>query len=132
MSSSSKPISADLIAAAADELKRRRLSVAATAAPSPTSAGAAPEAPKAPKGSKGRKARKGKLAAGGSCKLRLTRDEYRQLRQLKRQLAAAGVSASRQELVRAGLLMLVHLDRAAFLLALRDVAAAEPVPQQAT
>ena len=127
MSSSSKPISADLIAAAADELKRRRLSVAATAAPSPTSAGATP---KAPKGGKGRKATKGKAAARSLCKLRLTQDEYRQLRQLKRQLAATGVSASRQELVRAGLLMLVHLDRAAFLLALRDVVAAEPVPQQ--
>ncbi|HRD89349.1 MAG TPA: hypothetical protein PK752_14000 [Accumulibacter sp.] len=127
MSSSSKLVSADLIAAAADELKRRRLSAAAAAAPSPTSAGATP---KAPKGGKGRKATKGKAAARSLCKLRLTQDEYRQLRQLKRQLAATGVSASRQELVRAGLLMLVHLDRAAFLLALRDVVAAEPVPQQ--
>ncbi|MCM8613655.1 hypothetical protein [Accumulibacter sp.] len=114
MSPSSKPVSADVIAAAAEELKRRRLTAAPTAAPSPD------------KGTerKTSKGKKGKLATR-NCKLRLPQQDDRQLRQLRRQLAAANIRASRQELVRAGLLLLVRLDRVDLLLALRGMVAAQ-------
>jgi hypothetical protein len=52
------------------------------------------------------------------------------LRQLRQQLAAASIRASRQELVRAGLLLLVHLDRAELVLALRDMVAAAAAPER--
>jgi len=108
MSSSRTSRNADVIAAAADELKRRRLAATAVAS-SP---------------SKGRKRGKGEVAARTSCKLWLTRKDYRQLRQLKQRLAAAGIRASRPALVRAGLLMLTDLDRDAFVQALRAMIAA--------
>jgi len=114
MSSSSKPVSADVIAAAAEELKRRRLSTAPAATPSPDEG----------KDRKKGKSRKGK-GSMRPCKLQLPQQEDRQLRQLKRQLAAAKVDASRQELVRAGLLLLVRLDRAELVLALRAMVAGE-------
>lgn len=114
MSPSSKPVSADLIAQAAQELKRRRLSAAPAATPSPEK----------DTERKTRKSRKGK-AATRQCKLRLPQREDRQLRQLRRQLAAANIRASRQELVRAGLLLLVRLDRVDLLLALRGMVAAQ-------
>jgi hypothetical protein len=114
MSPSSKPVSADVIAAAAEELKRRRLTAAPAAAPSPDKG----TERKASKGGKGK-------AATRNCKLRLPQQEDRQLRQLRRQLAAANIRASRQELVRAGLLLLVRLDRVDLLLALRGMVAAQ-------
>lgn len=112
MPPSSKPVSADVIAAAAEELKRRRLSAPAAATP-------APEPRKGGKTGRSSKGGNGK-AATRNCKLRLPQQEDRQLRQLKRQLAAADIRASRQELVRAGLLLLVRLDRVDLVLALRD------------
>ncbi|MBN8455370.1 hypothetical protein [Accumulibacter sp.] len=119
MSSSSKPVNADLIAAAAEELKRRRLSAAPAATPAPAKG----------KGNKASKTRKVKETTR-NCKLRLPQQEYRQLRQLRQQLAAASIRASRQELVRAGLLLLVHLDRAELVLALRDMVAATAAPER--
>ncbi|QKS28732.1 MAG: hypothetical protein FAZ92_00196 [Accumulibacter sp.] len=121
MSSSSQPVSADVIAAAAQELKRRRLSAAAATTPAPGKG----KDGKAGKVSKGRKGK----SATRNCKLQLPQREYRQLRLLKQQLAAANIRAGRQELVRAGLLLLVRLDRADLVLAVRDMVATATSPE---
>ncbi len=96
----------DPIAAAAHELRLRRL------------AGKTAEKPTRKKGKQ--------TAKTVRCKIRLTKSEFLELSKLKKQLARKGVSASKEELVRAGLLLLVHLDRSELKTAIRDVIAPEP------
>lgn len=64
------------------------------------------------------------------CEVRLTISEFLDLSRLKKQLARKGVSASKEELIRAGLLLLVHLDRSELKSAIRDVIAPEPATQE--
>jgi hypothetical protein len=98
--------SVDAIVAAEHELKRRRL-------------GEDPALDAAEKA--GRKTQKKVL-----CRVRLTKSEYRELARLKKRLARHGVTTSKKELVRAGLLLLVHIDRTDLKAAMRDVIAPEP------
>ena len=50
------------------------------------------------------------------------------LARLKKRLARRGIATRKQDLVRAGLLLLVHLDRTDLKAAIRDVIAPEPAP----
>lgn len=107
MSSPAKPSSIDAIVAAAHELKIRGL------------AGVVREAPA------GKRRNKRKTSGTVSCKVQLTREECRKLAKLKKHLAKSGVSTGKQALVRAGLLLLVELDRTDLKSAIRDVIAPE-------
>jgi len=62
--------------------------------------------------------------------VRLTKNEYRELARLKKRLARHGVTTGKKELVRAGLLLLVHLDRTDLKAAIRDVIAPEPTTKE--
>jgi len=102
----------DAIDAAAHELKRRRFS------------GTAPESPAQQAG----KTKQSKALSGVRCNVRLTASELQMLARLKKRLARRGIATRKQDLVRAGLLLLVHLDRTDFKAAIRDVIAPEPAP----
>jgi hypothetical protein len=111
MSTPSPPSSADAIEAAAHELKRRRNAEATARA----LAGKAR--------TKGDKPGKPKTVP---CKVRLAESEYRELGKLKKRLARQGVDTGKEQLVRAGLLLLAHLDASDLKTAIRDVIAPEP------
>ncbi|HPU80428.1 hypothetical protein [Accumulibacter sp.] len=102
----------DAIDAAAHELKLRRFS------------GTASESPAQQNG----KTKQSKALSRVRCKVRLTASELQMLARLKKRLARRGIATRKQDLVRAGLLLLVHLDRADFKAAIRDVIAPEPAP----
>ncbi|HMW54277.1 MAG: hypothetical protein NOF05_00235 [Candidatus Accumulibacter phosphatis] len=110
MSASATPPGDDPIAAATHALKLKRL------------AGKTGEKPGRKKGRK--------TARMVRCEVRLTNSEFLDLSRLKKQLARKGVSASKEELIRAGLLLLVHLDRSELKSAIRDVIAPEPATQE--
>lgn len=110
MSASATPPGDDPIAAATHALKLKRL------------AGKTGEKPGRKKGRK--------TARMVRCEVRLTISEFLDLSRLKKQLARKGVSASKEELIRAGLLLLVHLDRSELKSAIRDVIAPEPATQE--
>lgn len=110
MSASATPPGDDPIAAATHALKLKRL------------AGKTGEMPDQKKGKK--------TARTVRCKVRLTNSEFLKLSKLKKQLARKGVSASKEELVRAGLLLLVHLDRSELKTVIRDVIAPEPATEE--
>lgn len=97
--------SAEAILAAAEQLRLRRL--AATAAE--------------PAARKTRKARKAAKTVRRS--IRIPKSEYRQLAQLKKRLASAGVDIGKGQLLRAGLMLLSCLDFAELQAAIRDVIA---------
>ena len=111
MPSPAKPSSAEALSAAADELKRRR------------AVGTATETPKPKPG----KAKKVKTVR---CSVRLPEGEYRELAKLRKRLGREGVSTKKGELVRAGLMLLVLLDRTDLKAAIRDVIAPEPATRQ--
>lgn len=110
MSASATPPGDDPIAAATHALKLKRL------------AGKTGEKPDRKKGKK--------AARTVRCQVRLTNSEFLKLSKLKKQLARKGLSASKEELVRAGLLLLVHLDRSELKTAIRDVIAPEPATEE--
>ncbi len=112
------PSSADAIKAAAHELKLRRTAETTARAP----AGKART-----KAEKMRKPGKPKTVR---CKLRLAESEYRELGKLKKRLAREGVDTGKEQLVRAGLLLLAHLDASDLKAALRDVIAPEPATDE--
>ncbi len=114
MSSPAKRSNAEALSAAADELKRRR------------AAGTATETPK-PKPGKPGKAKKVKTVR---CSVRLPEGEYRELAKLRKCLGREGVSTKKGKLVRAGLMLLVLLDRTDLKAAIRDVIAPEPATRQ--
>lgn len=114
MSSPAKRSNAEALSAAADELKRRR------------AAGTATETPP-PKPGKPGKAKKIKTVR---CSVRLPEGEYRELAKLRKRLGREGVSTKKGELVRAGLMLLVLLDRTNLKAAIRDVIAPEPATHQ--
>lgn len=60
------------------------------------------------------------------CKLRIPKGEYRKLARLRKLLARQGVDVRKDEVVRAGLLLLVGLDRNELKVAIREVIAPEP------
>lgn len=109
MSSAAVLSNAEAILAAANELRLRRLA----AAPSPVAVGKAKKARKATKNIR--------------CSLRLPESEYRQLVKLKKGLESRGVSASKGQLIRAGLLLLGHVELTDLKLAIRNVIAPEPL-----
>ena len=61
------------------------------------------------------------------CKLRIPKGEYRELARLRKQLARQGDDVRKNEVVRAGLLLLVGLDRNELKVAIREVIAPEPI-----
>ena len=111
MSSPAKRSNAEALRAAAVELKRRR------------AAGTATETPPLKPG----KAKKVKTVR---CSVRLPEGEYRELAKLRKRLGREGVSTKKGELVRAGLMLLVLLDRTDLKAAIRDVIAPEPATHQ--
>lgn len=60
------------------------------------------------------------------CKLRIPKGEYRELARLRKQLARQGVDVRKDEVIRAGLLLLAGVDRNALKVAIREVIAPEP------
>lgn len=65
------------------------------------------------------------------CGVRLPKGEWRRLAQLKRQLARQGLRVKKSQLVRAGLFLLVHIERSDLQTAIRDVIAPEAaVPER--
>lgn len=117
MSSPAKPSSAEALSAAADELKRRR------------AAGTATETPP-PKPGRPVETGKAKKVKTVRCSVRLPESEYRGLATLRKRLGREGVSTRKGELVRAGLMLLVVLDRTDLKAAIRDVIAPEPTTNQ--
>lgn len=111
MSSPAKRSNAEALSAAAVELKRRRAAGTATETPPP----------------KPGKAKKVKTVR---CSVRLPEGEYRELAKLRKRLGREGVSTKKGELVRAGLMLLVLLDRTDLKAAIRDVIAPEPATHQ--
>ncbi|WP_291987290.1 hypothetical protein [Candidatus Accumulibacter sp. ACC007] len=109
MSSAVSLSSAEAILAAATELKLRRLA-------------ALPPALVPPR--KTKKVRKS--ARSFRCSLRIPESEYRQLIKLKKRLARRGVSSKKGQLVRAGLLLLGHIDLIDLKVAIRNVIAPAP------
>jgi len=118
MSAPSPPSSADAIKAAAHELKLRRTAETTVRAP----AGKAKT-----KTEKPRKTRKAKTVR---CSVRLAESEFRELGKLKKRLARQGVETGKEQLVRAGLLLLAHLDPSDLKTAIRDVIAPEPATDE--
>ena len=114
MSSSDHPSRADALRAAAHELKRRRTAEAAV---------------DKPPGKIGKKAKADK-AATVRCTLRLPASEYQKLAKLRKRLAREGVRSNRAKLVRAGLTLLVGLQRSDLKAAIRDVIAPEPATDE--
>jgi hypothetical protein len=115
MSTPSPPSSADAIKAAAHELKRRRTAEATA---------------RAPAGKARTKAEKPKKPKSVRCKVRLAESEYRELGKLKKRLARQGVDTGKEQLVRAGLLLLAHLDASDLKTAIRDMIAPEPATDE--
>jgi len=107
MSAAASVSSVDAIVAAAHELKLMRL--AGSTAEQPT-----------------REAGKTTGKKTVRCKLRLSKAESRALDKLRKQLSRHGIDAGTDELVRAGLRLLVYLDRSDLKAAIRDVIAPEP------
>lgn len=114
MSSPAKRSNAEALSAAAVELKRRR------------AAGTATETPPLKPGKTG----KTKKVKTVRCSVRLPEGEYRELAKLRKRLGREGVSTKKGELVRAGLMLLVLLDRTDLKAAIRDVIAPEPATHQ--
>ena len=110
MSSAATLSSAEAILAAAKELKLRRLA----AMPPPEPIG------------KAKKARKPNNH-DARCRLRIPHSEYRQLVKLKKRLAKRGLPSKKGQLVRAGLLLLGHVDLIDLKVAIRNVIAPEPL-----
>lgn len=117
MSSPAKRSNAEALSAAAVELKRRRAAGTATETPPP----------KPGKPGKPGKAKKVKTVR---CSVRLPEGEYRELAKIRKRLGREGVSTKKGELVRAGLMLLVLLDRTDLKAAIRDVIAPEPATHQ--
>ncbi|MEF8723772.1 MAG: hypothetical protein ABTR92_07920 [Candidatus Accumulibacter phosphatis] len=109
MSSAAPLSSAAAILAAAKELKLRRLA----AMPPPEPIG------------KVKKTRK--PTHGVRCRLRIPHSEYRELVKLKKRLAKRGLPSKKGQLVRAGLLLLGHVDLIDLKVAIRNVIAPEPL-----
>ncbi len=103
------PSHSDAIVAATHELKRRRVVGHAAKAAAPA---------------------KGKGFKTVRCRLRITKSEDKELSRLKKQLARKGIAARKDELIRAGLLLLVHLDPTNLRVAIRDVIAPEPATSE--
>lgn len=59
------------------------------------------------------------------CRVRLPKGEWQRLTQLKRQLRRQGLPVKKSELVRAGLFLLVNIERSDLKTAIRDVIAPE-------
>jgi hypothetical protein len=100
----------DAIVAAAHELKRMRF------------IGKASEAPAQQAG----KTKQSEALSRVRCSVRLAASELKILARLKKRLARRGITTRKQDLVRAGLLLLVHLGRTDLKAAIRDVIAPEP------
>jgi hypothetical protein len=115
MSSSTSPPGVDPIAAAAEELRLTRLAQSA--------------APKRKQKAE-KKAGKGNESKTVRCQLRLSQDESRKLVKLKKQLARHGADTSKEQLVRAGILLLSHLEGTDLKMAIRDVIAPEPTTRE--
>jgi len=109
MSSAATLSSAEAILAAAKELKLRRL--ATMPPPEPLA--------------KAKKERKPTRTV--RCSLRIPQSEYRQLIKLKKRLASRGIPSKKGQLVRAGLLLLGHVDLIDLKVAIRNVIAPEPL-----
>ncbi|MEF8698395.1 MAG: hypothetical protein V5B33_03550 [Candidatus Accumulibacter sp. UW20] len=115
MSSSTPPPGVDPIALAAEELRLTRLAQAAM--------------PKRQQKA-GKKAGKDNESKTVRCQLRITQDENQKLVRLKKQLARHGADTNRKQLVRAGLLLLSHLEGTDLKTAIRDVIAPEPTSRE--
>jgi len=102
----------DVIDAAAHELKRRRFSGTASESPAQQAS----------------KTKQSQALSRVRCNVRLTARELKMLARLKKRLARRGIATCKQDLVRAGLLLLVHLGRTDLKTAIRDVIAPEPAP----
>ncbi|MCB1942441.1 MAG: hypothetical protein KDI53_10455 [Candidatus Accumulibacter sp.] len=106
---------AEAILAAADQLRLKRL----------TAMLAAKLTAKAPKASI-RKARKPRKLAGSKTvrrSLRIPKSEYRQLVALRKRLAREGVGTDKGQIVRAGVMLLAHLDLSELTAAIRAITA---------
>jgi len=104
---------AEAIVAAAHELKhRRRLAGIGAASPIAKKAG-----------------KNNKAAKKVRCRIDLSKDEHRVIGKLRRQLAHKGIDASRDELIRASLRLLLNLDQTDFMAAIRDVLAPAEAPK---
>lgn len=64
------------------------------------------------------------------CSVRITKSECRGIAKLKKQLARRGIDASKGELVRAGLRLLVHLDPGSLKAVIRDVIAPDTAAKE--
>jgi len=106
---------AEAILAAADQLRLNRL----------TAMLAAKLTAKAPEASI-RKARKPRKLAGSKTvrrSLRIPKSEYRQLVALRKRLAREGVGTDKGQIVRAGVMLLAHLDLSELTAAIRAITA---------
>lgn len=66
------------------------------------------------------------------CKLRIPKGEYQELAGLRKQLARQGIDVRKDEVIRAGLLLLVGLERNELKVAIREVIAPEPALRAST
>lgn len=120
MSPAAPPSSVDAIIAAANELKLRRLAAKAAETSVPKDGR---------KGKKSDKEKKKKQVKTVRCSLQITPDEYRDLARLKKLLGKRGINTGKRQLIRAGLLLLAHLNPTDLKAAVRDVIAPEAPPE---